>query len=166
MDPDDRLKEAFAAVKRKQAEEKQRLEDLAMTPPPRQQIGEIRNFTSSPRKVNSYAKLIRKMSAVTAIEQLTFMQHVKAARCVLQCLKTTLHNARVNQKLSADNLWVSHSWVGRGARNKKEIDIKGRGRFGTIVHRKSHYFLVLEEGQPPVKQSKFIQARSGQSRPA
>lgn len=156
LDPEERIRDALNAAKEKKLVENNRLEILAATPEPRQQIGRLMNFTHPPRKMNNYARLIRKMPANTALEQLTFMQHIKAARGVMLCLEETVKNARVNQGIPSENLWVAYSYVGRGAADKKEMDIKGRGRFGLIKHRKTHYFLVLEEGKPPKKQSKYI----------
>lgn len=156
MDPDERMREAIAERNQKKVAEKERLVELEKTPLPRQQTGEIRNFTHSARKTNAYAKLIRKMSVKQAVEQLSFMQHLKGARVVYMCLMTAVKNAKHNQGIESDNLWVSHSWCGPGAKPRKRIDIRGRGRFGTIKQGKCHYFLVLEEGEPPKKQSKFI----------
>lgn len=156
LDPEDRMRDSLAQMKAKKEAEAEQALELAMTPPPRQQIGQVRNFANSPRKVNSFARLIRKMPVVKAMEQLQFVDHIKASRVVLMCLRTAVRNARNNQGIEADNLWVAHAYTGKATGNRKSLDIKGRGRFGTIIHRKSHFFLVLEEGPAPIKHSKFI----------
>lgn len=92
----DRLSVTLFMNGQKQSE-KESKELLKNTAPPRQQTGEIRNFTHSPRKVNNYARLVRRMSAKDAVLQLKFLQHAKAARVVLMCLESAMKNARVNQ---------------------------------------------------------------------
>lgn len=50
-------------------------------------------------------------------------------------------------------LFIELSYVGKGQYIRK-IKIHGRGRFGIMHDVYSHYFLVLREGDPPVKKKK------------
>lgn len=106
------------------------------------------NIKYSPKKMWYIASLVRGMKIDDAINQLKFV-HKKgavAARETLeeaQALAVKEHNVEYKS-----NLWVSESFVTKG------MVIKGmrrhaRRRFGTVRYRYCHYFVTLEEGEPP-----------------
>merc|ERR1739838_104955 len=102
----------------------------------------------SPDKMWYVACLIRGMKIDDAINQLKFV-HKKGAVAVLEALQEAQEMAVKEHNVEfRSNLWVAESHCGRGP------VIKGyrrhaRRRFGNVRYKYCHYFVRLEEGEPP-----------------
>ncbi|GAB1867962.1 Large ribosomal subunit protein uL22m [Camponotus japonicus] len=106
------------------------------------------NIKYSPKKMWYVAAFVRGMSVDEAVKQLSFL-HMKGAeiakQVILEAQRLAVEEHNVEFK---SNLWVAESFSTKG------IVIKGlrrhaRGRKGVIHYRYCHYFVRLEEGQPP-----------------
>ncbi|XP_047483383.1 39S ribosomal protein L22, mitochondrial-like [Penaeus chinensis] len=106
------------------------------------------NVKYSPDKMWYVACLVRGMKIDDAIHQLQFV-HKKGAVAVREALEEAQEMAVRNHNVEfKSNLWVSESFVGKG------LVIKGfrrhaRRRFGHVKYKHCHYFVTLEEGEPP-----------------
>lgn len=106
------------------------------------------NIKYSPKKMWYIACLIRGMKVDDAINQLKFV-HKKGAIAVRETLEEAQELAVKEHNVEfKSNLWVSESFVNKG------MVIKGfrrhaRRRYGRIDYKHCHYFVTLEEGEPP-----------------
>ncbi|XP_042874563.1 39S ribosomal protein L22, mitochondrial-like [Penaeus japonicus] len=106
------------------------------------------NIKYSPDKMWYVACLVRGMKIDDAINQLKFV-HKKGAVAVREALEEAQELAVRDHNVEfKSNLWVSESFVGKG------LVVKGfrrhaRRRFGKVQYKYCHYFVTLEEGEPP-----------------
>ncbi|KAK3883536.1 hypothetical protein Pcinc_012140 [Petrolisthes cinctipes] len=106
------------------------------------------NIKYSPQKMWYVACLVRGMKIDEAIAQLKFINK-KGAVAVQETLEEARQLAVQEHCVEfPSNLWVSESFVGKG------IVFKGyrrhaRRRFGKVEYKHCHYFVTLEEGEPP-----------------
>lgn len=94
------------------------------------------------------ACLVRGLSVDEAIKQLNFClkkgaTDVKEVIQEAQEMAVNRHNVEYKS-----NLWVAESFVGKG-RVFKGVRRHGRGRMGRVEYKHCHYFVRLEEGEPP-----------------
>merc|ERR1719370_2249960 len=102
----------------------------------------------SPDKMWYVACLIRGMKIDDAINQLKFV-HKKGAVAVLEALQEAQEMAVKEHNVEfRSNLWVAESIAGKGP-VVKGYRRHARRRFGTIQYKYCHYFVRLEEGEPP-----------------
>lgn len=106
------------------------------------------NIKYSPKKMWYIACLVRGMSVDKAVEQLKFLSQ-KGAKDVREVIEEAKELAVKEHNVEfPSNLWVAESFVGKG------IVIKGmrrhaRQRAGEVRYMHCHYFVRLEEGEPP-----------------
>lgn len=106
------------------------------------------NIKYSPDKMWYIASLVRGLSVDEAVKQLNFVlkkggQYVKQTILEAQEMAIKRHNVEYKS-----NLWVSESFVGKG-RYYKGMRRHARGRVGVVEYKHCHYFVRLEEGEPP-----------------
>ncbi len=107
----------------------------------------------SPKKVRLVADVVRKMTVVQAEQQLTHLNK-KAARPLLQLLRSAVANAEHNHKLKKDNLIIKELRVDEGPVAKRWMP-KAFGRANPIRKKSAHVIVTLEEIiQSPVKHKK------------
>ncbi|XP_037938490.1 39S ribosomal protein L22, mitochondrial [Teleopsis dalmanni] len=106
------------------------------------------NIKYSPDKMWYIACLVRGLSVDEAVKQLSFVlkkgaTHVKEVILEAQEMAVKRHNVEYKS-----NLWIAESFVGKG-RVIRGIRRHARGRTGTVEYKYCHYFVRLEEGEPP-----------------
>ncbi|KZT24510.1 ribosomal protein L22 [Neolentinus lepideus HHB14362 ss-1] len=104
------------------------------------------NFKISHRKLNKLGQQIAGKPIDWAIMQMEFSEK-RVSKRIKSMLVTAKHHATNYKNLDTSKLIVAESWVTKGPRSQKRIDIKGRGRFGIKVHPDSRMHVVLKEGQ-------------------
>ncbi|KAF4532988.1 hypothetical protein B566_EDAN000677 [Ephemera danica] len=106
------------------------------------------NIRISPKKLWYSACFIRGMSIDEAIKQLDFLNRkvaVTIKEVLLEAQELAVQDHNVEFK---SNLWVAESFLGKG-QYIKGIRRHARKRFGIVEYKHSHYFVRLEEGEPP-----------------
>ncbi|KAF7998597.1 hypothetical protein HCN44_011005 [Aphidius gifuensis] len=106
------------------------------------------NIKYSPKTMWYVSVLVRGLSVDEAIKQLSHCLKkgaVAAKETILEAQKMAVEQHNVEFK---SNLWVAESFVGKG-KVVKGIRKHAKGRMGRISYRYVHYFVRLEEGQPP-----------------
>lgn len=103
----------------------------------------LKNLRISPYKLNDIAKPIRHKSVVEALALLRGMKK-RAAEDVSKTLLSAMANAKNNNGLDVDKLFVSEATVGRSMALRR-MDIKGRSRSGRITKPFSHLSVIVEE---------------------
>ncbi|XP_067641544.1 large ribosomal subunit protein uL22m [Eurosta solidaginis] len=106
------------------------------------------NIKYSPDKMWYIASFVRGMTVDEAVKQLSFVlkkgaTHVKEV--ILEAQEMAVRNHNVEYK---SNLWIAESNVGKG-RYFRGIRRHARGRQGKVEYKHCHYFVRLEEGEPP-----------------
>ncbi|WP_448374995.1 50S ribosomal protein L22 [Fervidobacterium sp.] len=97
----------------------------------------------SPRKARAVVNSIRGKNVSEAYNLLEFSPK-KAARIVLNVLKSAVANATNNLGLSEENLYVAACSVNDGPRMKR-VWPRGRGRADIIQKRMSHITVVVRD---------------------
>ncbi|KAH8397916.1 hypothetical protein KR222_006319 [Zaprionus bogoriensis] len=106
------------------------------------------NIKYSPDKMWYIAAFVRGMSVDEALKQLNFVLKKGATdvrETILEAQQMALERHNVEYR---SNLWIAESFVGKG-RVFKGLRRHARGRFGRVEYKHCHYFLRLEEGEPP-----------------
>lgn len=97
----------------------------------------------SPRKVNLVASMVRGMRVQQAHDALTFCKKA-VSRDVLKVLKAAVANARENNGLDADTLYVKEAYVGKSVTLRRFMP-RAKGSGGTIRKTFSNLTIVLSE---------------------
>ncbi|XP_073835635.1 mitochondrial ribosomal protein L22 [Musca autumnalis] len=106
------------------------------------------NIKYSPDKMWYIASFVRGMSVDEALKQLNFVLK-KGAVDVKEVIQEAVEMAQKRHNVEyKSNLWIAESFVGKG-RVIKGFRRHGRGRFGLVEYKHCHYFVRLEEGEPP-----------------
>ncbi|XP_075212814.1 mitochondrial ribosomal protein L22 [Lycorma delicatula] len=117
----------------------------------------------SPKKMWYIACLVRGMSVDEAVRQLEFVNKkgaVVVRETILEAQELAVKEHNVEFK---SNLWVAESFTGKG-NVVKGIRRHARARPGFVCYRYCHYFVRLEEGDPPPKDKYYWQEpRDGES---
>ncbi|EDV46419.1 39S ribosomal protein L22, mitochondrial isoform X1 [Drosophila erecta] len=106
------------------------------------------NIKYSPDKMWYIAAFVRGMSVDEALKQLNFVLKKGATdvkETILEAQQMAVERHNVEYK---SNLWIAESFVGKG-RVFKGVRRHARGRFGKVEYKHCHYFVRLEEGEPP-----------------
>ncbi|CAD7090781.1 unnamed protein product [Hermetia illucens] len=106
------------------------------------------NIKYSPDKMWYIASFVRGMTVDEAVKQLSFIlrKGAKYAKeTILEAQKIAVERHNVEFK---SNLWIAESFVGKG-RYFRGVRRHARGRTGEVEYKHCHYFVRLEEGQPP-----------------
>lgn len=97
----------------------------------------------SPKKVNIVLDEIRGKSLHDAKLFLVFNQ-TKAARMILKVVKSAENNAKTNNNLNPENLYLSEVYV-NGGRMYRTGRAGSKGRFDPLIKRTSHIVVGLSE---------------------
>jgi len=112
----------------------------------------LNNLRIAPRKVRLVADLIKGMSAAEARAELTFSKK-RSAPAILKLLQSAVANAKNNQKLEEDKLYIKSIRVDKGPMLKRALP-RARG-MATPIHKIwSHVIIVLETNED-LKPSRF-----------
>lgn len=119
------------------------------------QTAKLKYLKISPRKARLVADLIKGLSTNEAEAQLLMLPN-RASGPILKLLRSAVANAKNNQKLNPDRLWVKDIRVDIGPRQKR-WRTRARGSSSLIEKKSSHITLLLAESEketPP--KFKFI----------
>lgn len=108
----------------------------------------MKDIKYSPKNMWYVASFIRGMSIDEALKQLSFVLkkgagHVKQTLLEAQEMAVRDHNVEFKS-----NLWVAESFCSKG-QVFKGIRRHARSRHGRVEYKHVHYFVTLEEGEPP-----------------
>jgi large subunit ribosomal protein L22 len=113
----------------------------------------LKNLRMSQRKVQSVAKLVKKLPAQEAIQILDNLPK-RAGEPLKKLINSALANAKQNSQVDKEALYVKDLNVDPGS-SFKRYRPRARGRAGLILKRTSHIRVVLEERKKsPTKQKK------------
>jgi large subunit ribosomal protein L22 len=106
------------------------------------------NIKYSLKKMWYVSSFIRGMSIDEALKQLSFVlkkggEDVRNALLEAQEMAVRDHNVEFKS-----NLWVAESFCGKG-KYVKGVRRHARSRHGRVEYKYVHYFVRLEEGEPP-----------------
>jgi large subunit ribosomal protein L22 len=97
----------------------------------------------SPKKAGVVMDLVRGKSLHEAKVILNF-DTTKAAKVILELVKSAEANATNNHQLKAEDLYISDLWAGPAPVTKRP-NFGARGRYSLKTTRKSHIYLGLSE---------------------
>lgn len=106
-------------------------------------VARVKGIHISPRKLNLVAQLIRGKSAYEAMDNLAFCRK-KAAKEVMNLLRSAIANAETNHGLNTDSLVVAEAWVGQQMILKRFM-ARARGRGNRILKPYSNMTIILRE---------------------
>jgi large subunit ribosomal protein L22 len=104
---------------------------------------EVGMLTTTPRKLNLVAQLIRGMHVSDALDTLAFSKK-RAAKEVRKLLSSAISNAENNHGLDVDSLIVSEAFVGKAMMLKRMMP-RARGRGARILKRYSRMTVIVRE---------------------
>src|SRR3989344_2348911 len=118
-----------------------------------EQTAKLNYLHIAPRKVRLIANTLKGLSVGEAEAQL-LLRPQRSAKPLLKLLRSAVQNAKNNQKLNVDSLFISKVMVDQGPILKRSLP-RAMGR-ATPIHKKmSHVTLVLGEQLTPAK-NRFI----------
>lgn len=107
------------------------------------QIAQLRFLRMAPRKVRLVANTLKGLRVDEAEAQL-LLQPRRAAKPILKLLRSAVQNAKHNQKLNPETLFVESIRVDEGPMLKRSLP-RARGSASPIHKKMSHIFLMLGE---------------------
>ncbi len=108
------------------------------------QVAKLNHLKIAPRKVRAIAGIIQGLSLNEAEAQL-LMQRRRAAQAILKLLRSAAANAKNNQRLEPEKLFVKSIQVNQGSMLKRYLP-RARGMATPIEKKMSHITLILGEG--------------------
>lgn len=114
----------------------------------------LRNYRQSPRKVRLLADLIRGKKVSRALPVLRVVSK-RAAEPMKKLLESAIANAKNNDNISEDMLFVKEVRVDEGP-TLKRIRARARGSAFAIRKRTSHISIVLEQDKKIEKEEPKI----------
>ncbi|EJD01497.1 ribosomal protein L22 [Fomitiporia mediterranea MF3/22] len=108
--------------------------------------GATKNFWISHRKLNKLAHQISGKPIDSAILQMIFSEKRASGR--IKSMLAQAKSSAVTRGMDSERLVVSEAWVnkGKGGRQMKRLEIKGRGRIGIRTRYNSKMVVMLREG--------------------
>ncbi|KAI0068708.1 mitochondrial 50S ribosomal protein L22 [Artomyces pyxidatus] len=103
------------------------------------------NFKISHRKLNKLGRQISGKPIDSAILQMTFSEK-RASKRIRNMLVIAKQHAEL-KGIDVKKMVVSESWVTKGPRAAKRLEIKGRMKHGIRVHPDSRLSVMLKEGK-------------------
>ena len=103
----------------------------------------LRYCRISPQKARLIANLVRGNHVESAINSLRFMPQ-KGAAIIRKVLESALANARQNDSIDVDTLYIKTIFVDGGPMLKR-IMPRAMGRANRILKRSSHITIVVDE---------------------
>ena len=108
-----------------------------------EQIAKLNFLKIAPRKVRALAGIIRGLSVNEAEAQL-LVQRRRPAKSLLKLLRSAVSNAKNNQKLNSETLYIKTITVDGGPMLKRYLP-RARGIATTIQKKLSHVTITLAE---------------------
>lgn len=105
----------------------------------------LRKTKISPKKLNEFAKLVRRLHIDDALVQCQVAPN-KAAKLCYKLLLSAKDNAVKDKGLDANKLHIDRAFVGKG-QHFKRISMHARGRSATRLKYHSHLTIILAEGR-------------------
>ncbi|KAL0037212.1 hypothetical protein WJX79_006356 [Trebouxia sp. C0005] len=105
----------------------------------------LRKTKISPKKLNEFARLIRRMHIDDALVQCQIAPN-KAAKLCYKLLLSAKDNAEKDKGLDPEKLRIDRAFVGKGQHSKR-MNTHARGRSGVRHVYHSHLTIILAEGQ-------------------
>ena len=115
-------------------------------------IAKLRQYRTSPKKVNLVACLVRTLPVTKAIDTLRFTPK-KTAPVLKKLIESAIANAENNFKQSKDTLYIKEILVSEGPTLKRSVPVS-RGRVHPILKRTSNIIVklaVIEGMEKPVE---------------
>src|SRR5262245_49706072 len=109
------------------------------------------NYRQSPRKVRLVANAIKGKSVPQALSELRFMIK-RGAAPMYKLLNSAVSNAKVNNGVEADKLFVKNVMVDKGMVMKR-IEHKARGSANILEKKMSHVTLILDTKKEDAKKT-------------
>lgn len=100
-----------------------------------------RNLRMSPQKVRLVVDIVRGMDVAPAIDQMKYI-HKAAARPVRKLIESAVANAKHNDGIESDNLFIKSITVNDGPTLKRSMP-RAMGSSGMIRKRSSHITVIL-----------------------
>lgn len=104
---------------------------------------EVGLLTTTPRKLNLVAQLIRGMHVSDALDTLAFSKK-RAAKEVRKLVSSAISNAENNHGLDVDSLVIAEAFVGKAMMLKRMMP-RARGRGARILKRYSRMTVIVRE---------------------
>ncbi len=108
-----------------------------------EQIAKLNFLKIAPRKVRALAGIIRGLSVNEAEAQL-LVQRRRSAKSLLKLLRSAMANAKNNQKLNSETLFIKTITVDGGPMLKRYLP-RARGMATPIQKKLSHVTIILAE---------------------
>jgi large subunit ribosomal protein L22 len=109
----------------------------------------LKNYRQSPRKVRLVADSVRGKNVTIALRDLAFVTK-RATDPLAKLIKSAIANAKNNNNISEENLFIKEIQVNKGIVMKR-IMPRARGSAARINKRTSHVSVTLEEKVPKAK---------------
>lgn len=109
----------------------------------KQQTAKLNYIKIAPRKVRVIANAVKKLP-ISEAEALLLTNSKKAAEPILKLLRSAIANAKNNQQMEVNRLFIKEIKVDQGPILKRWMP-RARGQAGMIQKKGSHITLVLEE---------------------
>lgn len=103
----------------------------------------LKNYRQSPRKVRLVADTVRGKKVDVALRDLAFVTK-RATDPIAKLIMSAVANAKNNNSVSEDNLYIKEIQVNKGIVLKR-IMPRARGSAARINKRSSHVSITLEE---------------------
>ena len=116
-----------------------------------QQIARLNYLKQAPRKVRSVCDLVKGLSVNDAEAQL-MAQRRRPAKAILKLLRSAVANAKTNQRMDPEHLYISDLRVDQGPMLKRMLP-RARGSASPIHKKMSNVTIVL--GVNPALTSKY-----------
>lgn len=105
----------------------------------------LRKIKISPKKLNVFAKLIRRLHIDDALVQCQVAPN-KAAKLCYKTLLSARDNAQKDKGLDPEKLRINKAFVGKGQHSKR-MNTHARGRSGVRLVYHAHLTIILAEGR-------------------
>lgn len=109
----------------------------------KQQTAKLNHLRIAPRKARLVANTIKRLS-VNEAESLLLMSPQRAAEPLLKVLRSAIANAKNNQQIDPNRLFVKEIRVDQGPMLKRQMP-RARGQANMLQKKSSHITLVLAE---------------------
>lgn len=103
----------------------------------------LKNYRESPRKVRMVANLVKGKKVDIALAELNFLSK-KASLPIKKLINSAVANAKVNNQIGPDNLYIKDLTVDKGRILKRGLPMS-RGRSFVIRKKMSHVVVSLAE---------------------
>lgn len=111
----------------------------------KEQIAKLRYLHIAPRKTRLMASMLKGLSVNEAEAQL-LINSKRASGPLIKLIQSAVANAKQNQKLNSDNLFIKEIRVDQGPMLKRHMP-RAMGRATPLQKKSSHITLILAESE-------------------